>query len=85
MHACLMQCQFERLLNMIQYLSQNYYRVKERFLNSIDYVEDMTREGQAEDESLRIRRSPGAHQKEFHIPRRGDQLQKREYMLDERD
>ena len=58
-HACLVQRQFDRLLNMTQYLCQNYYRVKERFLESIDYVEDMTKEGQAEDESLRVRRSPG--------------------------
>ena len=55
-HACLVQCQFDRLLNMTQYLHQNYYRVKERFLQSI---EDMTKEGQAEGESLRVRRSPG--------------------------
>ena len=57
-HACLVQCQFNRLLNMTQYLHQNYYRVKERFLDSIDYVEDMTREGQAEDESLKVMRNP---------------------------
>ena len=44
---------------MTQYLHQNYYRVKERFLESINYVEDMTREKQAEEESLRVRRSPG--------------------------
>ena len=44
---------------MTQYLCQNYYQVKERFLESIDYVEDVTKEGQAEDESLRVRRSPG--------------------------
>ena len=44
---------------MTQYLHQNYYRVKERFPESIDYVEDMTREKQAEEESLRVRRSPG--------------------------
>ena len=31
-HACLVQRQFDRLLNMTQYLCQNYYRVKERFL-----------------------------------------------------
>ena len=30
-HACLVQCQFDRLLNITQYLRQNYYRVKERF------------------------------------------------------
>ena len=57
-HACLVQRQFDRLLNMTQYLCQNYYRVKERFLESIDYVEDVTKEGQAEGESLRVRRSP---------------------------
>ena len=58
-HACLVQRQFDRLLNMTQYLCQNYYQVKERFLDSIDYVEDVTREGQAEDELLRVRKSPG--------------------------
>ena len=63
-HACLVQHQFERLLNMTQYLCQNYYRVKERFLESIDYVEDITKEGQAEDESLRVRRSPGESPKQ---------------------
>ena len=58
-HACLVQHQFDRLLNMTQYLCQNYYQVKERFLESINYVEDVTKEGQAEGESLRVRRSPG--------------------------
>ena len=43
-HACLVQRQFDRLLNMTQYLCQNYYRGKERFLESIDYVEDVTKE-----------------------------------------
>ena len=33
--------------------------MKERFLESIDNVEDVTKEGQAEGESLRVRRSPG--------------------------
>ena len=55
-HACLVQRQFDRLLNMTQYLCQNYYRVKERFLESIDYVEDVTKGGQADRESLRVRR-----------------------------
>ena len=58
-HACLVQRQFDRLLNMTQYLCQNYNWVKERFLESIDYFEDVTKEGQAEDESLGVRRSPG--------------------------
>ena len=58
-HACLVQCQFDRLLNMAQYLCQNYYRVKERFLESIDYVEDMTKEGWADIELPRVRRNLG--------------------------
>ena len=58
-HACLVQCQFDRLLNMTQYLCQNYYRVKERFLESIDYVEDVTKEGRADRESPRVRRNLG--------------------------
>ena len=44
---------------MTQYLRQNYYQVKERFLESIDYVEDMTKEGQADRESPRVRRNLG--------------------------
>ena len=58
-HACLVQGQFDRLLNMTQYQCQNYYRVKERFLESIDYVEDMTKEEQADRESPRVRRNLG--------------------------
>ena len=70
---------------MTQYLRQNYYRVKERFLESINYVEDVTKEGQAEDESLRVRRSPGSHRNELRVHGRGDKPKKREYMLGERD
>ena len=29
--ACLVQCQFDRLLNITQYLCQNYYRLKKGF------------------------------------------------------
>ena len=57
-HACLVQHQFDKLLNMTQYLRQNYYQVKERFLESIDYVEDVTVEGQTAEELPRVRRSP---------------------------
>ena len=42
---------------MTQYLCQNYYRVKERFLESIDYVEDVTKEGRADRELPRVRRN----------------------------
>ena len=56
---------------MTQYLCQNYYRVKERFLESIDYVEDVTKEGQAEDESLRVRRNPGESWKQTSHNREG--------------
>ena len=44
---------------MTQYLCQNYYWVKERFLECIDYVEDVTKEGQADRESPRVRRNLG--------------------------
>ena len=56
---------------MTQYLHQNYYRVKERFLESIDYVDDVTKEGQAEDESHRVRRSPGESLKRTLCTREG--------------
>ena len=44
---------------MTQYLCQNYYQVKERFLKSIDYVEDVTKEGWANRVSPRVRRNLG--------------------------
>ena len=56
---------------MTQYLCQNYYRVKERFLESINYVEDMSKEGQAEEELLRVRRSPGESLKQTLCTREG--------------
>ena len=61
---------------MTQYLCQNYYWVKERFLESIDYVEDVTKEGQAEDESLRVRRSPGESPKRTLRTREGRPTEK---------
>ena len=84
-HACLVQHQFDRLLNMTQYLRQNYYRVKERFLESIDYVEDVTKEEMEEGESLRVRRRLTSHRSELYVTGRGDQPKKREYMLGARD
>ena len=61
---------------MTQFLRQNYYRVKERFLKYIDYVGDMTKEGQAEDESLRVRRSPGESPKQTSHTREGRPTEK---------
>ena len=75
-HACLVQRQFDRLLNMTQYVRQNYYRVKERFLESINYVGDVTKEGQAEDESLRVRRSLGESPKQTLHTREGRPTEK---------
>ena len=75
-HACLVQRQFDRLLNMTQYLCQNYYQVKERFLESINYVEDVTKEGHTEDESLRVRRSPGESPKGTSHAREGRPTEK---------
>ena len=70
-HACLVQHQFDRLLNMTKYLRQNYYQVKERFLDPIDYVEDVTKEGQTEEEAPRVRRSPGKPPKQ--TPHNGEE------------
>ena len=61
---------------MTQYICQNYYQVKERFLEYIDYVEDITKEGQAEDESLRVRRSPGESLKGTSCTREGRPTEK---------
>ena len=86
--ACLVQHQFDRLLNMTQYLCQNYYRVKERFLESIDYVKDVTKEGQAEDKSLRVRRSPGEslkqtlHDQEGRLTKKGKVHIRRKRLID---
>ena len=76
-HACLVQRQFDRLLNMTQYLHQNYYRVKERFLESIDYVEDVTKEGRADRESPRVRRNLGESPNQTPCTREGKTTEKR--------
>ena len=51
--------------------------MKERFLDSIDYVEDVTKVGQAEEESPRVRRSSGKSPKRTLRVREG-RLAKRE-------
>ena len=33
--------QFEYILNVTEYVNENYLRVKERFLRAIDYVENI--------------------------------------------
>ena len=33
--------QFEYILNITEYVNENYFRVKERFLKTIDYVENI--------------------------------------------
>ena len=41
MQACLVLRQFEYILNVTEYVSENYLRVKEKFLRAIDYVENI--------------------------------------------
>ena len=41
MQACLALKQFEYILNVTEYVNENYLRVKEKFLRAIDYVEDI--------------------------------------------
>ena len=41
MQACLVLRQFEYILNVTEYISENYLRVKEKFLKAIDYVENI--------------------------------------------
>ena len=41
MQACLVLRQFEYILNITEYVNENYLRVKEKFLRAIDYVEDI--------------------------------------------
>ena len=41
MQACLVLRQFEYILNITEYMNENYLRVKAKFLRAIDYVEDI--------------------------------------------
>ena len=41
MQACLVLRQFEYILNVTEYIRENYLRVKEKFLKAIDYVENI--------------------------------------------
>ena len=41
MQACLVLKQFEYILNITEYVNENYLRVKEKFLRAIDYVENI--------------------------------------------
>ena len=41
MQACLVLRQFEYILNVTEYVNENYLWVKAKFLNAIDYVEDI--------------------------------------------
>ena len=40
MQACLALKQFEYIWNVTQYINKNYFRVKDKFLKAINYVED---------------------------------------------
>ena len=41
MQACLVLRQFEYILNVTEYVNENYLRVKEKFLRAIDYIENI--------------------------------------------
>ena len=41
MQACLVLKQFEYILNITEYVNENYLQVKAKFLRAIDYVEDI--------------------------------------------
>ena len=41
MQACLVLRQFEYILNITEYVNENYLRVKTKFLRAIDYIEDI--------------------------------------------
>ena len=45
MQACLVLRQFEYILNVTEYLNENYLRVKGKFLRAIDYVENINVDG----------------------------------------
>ena len=45
MQACLVLRQFEYILNVTEYVNENYLRVKEKFLRAIDYVENINVDG----------------------------------------
>ena len=41
MQACLVLKQFEYILNVTEYVNENYISVKEKFVRAIDYVENI--------------------------------------------
>ena len=60
MQACLVLKQFEYILNITEYVNENYHRVKERFLKAIDYVENINvRETPSTDPPSRRKRASG--------------------------
>ena len=52
MQACLVLKQFEYILNVTEYMNENYLRVKEKFLRAIDYVENINVEDTPPTDSL---------------------------------
>ena len=58
MQACLALKQFEYILNVTEYVNENYLRVKEKFLRAINYVEDINiSEPPATDSTTRHKRN----------------------------
>ena len=52
MQACLVLKQFEYILNVTEYVNENYLRVKDKFLRAIDYVENINIEDTPPTDSL---------------------------------
>ena len=60
MQACLVLRQFEYILNVTEYVNENYLWVKAKFLRAIDYVEDINvGEPTPTDSSSRPKRNSG--------------------------
>ena len=60
MQACLVLKQFEYILNVVEYVNENYLRVKEKFLRAIDYVENINvNKASPTDSSPQQRRASG--------------------------
>ena len=62
MQACLVLKQFEYILNVTEYVNENYLRVKEKFLRAIDYVENINvGEPSSTDSTPRQKRDSGSN------------------------
>ena len=59
MQACLVLRQFEYILNVTEYVNENYLQVKAKFLRAIDYVDINAGEPTPTGSSSRLKRNSG--------------------------